>query len=230
MRKYLVILSVILSVLFLTSCASQKSWVYKPNDYVWKKTTASKKAVVLPFSDQRENMNKNHIFLYMIPLVPWGSADYHIPEGVQVHLNSGLWINYEPKEDFSKALAEELRSTGLFEEAHFDFRKGDADYTIRGKILKTDYEGKLFSYGLSIYGPLLWLIGLPATTTTNELSVKISCTDNKSEEVLFAKTYTADPISHVSWIYCLHEDFVYSEMLKEVFQEFSNDLRVRLNY
>ncbi|NOY69335.1 MAG: hypothetical protein GXP53_07575, partial [Deltaproteobacteria bacterium] len=49
-----------------------------------------------------------------------------------------------------------------------------ASYFISGSILSTQYKGKLFSYGLSVYGPVLWFIGFPATTIQNELSVEMA--------------------------------------------------------
>ncbi len=207
-----------------TGCATQKSWVYKANQYSYPTAKTKKTAVVLPFKDQRNNENVNHIALYLIPLAIYGSANFNAPEGSQMHINSGLWTNYKPTEDYAKALAEELQGTGFFKEAYFDFKTGNADYIIQGTIINTDYKGKLFSYGLSVYGPLLWFIGFPATTVENQLVVEISCTDAATRKVLLSRKYTATPVSRVSWIYKLNNDFNYPEMLKSTNRKFCDDL------
>jgi hypothetical protein len=91
--------------------------------------------------------------LYLIPLFPFGWQDFKVPEGSQTHMTSGLWINYKPTEDFAKALATELQNARVFQEAYFDFGRGNADIIVHGKILGTQYSGKAISYGLSAFGP-----------------------------------------------------------------------------
>jgi hypothetical protein len=188
---------------------------------------SDKTAVVLPFEDDREDINSNDFLLYAIPLVPFGWQDLNVPEGAQMHLTSGLWINYKPTEDFAKALAEELENARLFNETHFDFGRGTADVVIHGKILNTYYQSKILSYGLSVYGPMLWLLGLPAGTFTNQLSVELSCSDPRNSQVIFSKKYDIPPEGKVVWIYTLPSDFNYAEMLKQVNQQFVGDLRTQ---
>ena len=219
------IASVLLCAAFVGGCAAQKSWVYAPDPYREATVGNTKTAVVLPFDDMRENINTNHLLLYMIPLVPYSSATYSVPEGQQMHVTSGLWTNYKPTEDFAKALASELQNAHMFKEVYFDFKKGSSDVVVRGKILSTKYEGTIISYGLSVEGPLLWFLGLPSGTVTNELSVELSCVDSKSDQVLFTKTYNAPPYSKTAWIYVMPSDFNYPAMLKDVYRNFINDLR-----
>lgn len=229
MKKSLfVVLGVVFFFLSISGCATQKAWVYRPNTYSQAPTITNKTAVVLPFADERDNINKNRVSLYLIPLMPFGWADCNIPEGQQMHLNSGIWINYKPTEDFAKALAQELENAHIFSETYFDFRKGDSDIVINGEILNTKYSGKLISYGLSVYGPLLWLIGLPATTVNNELSIKLICLDAKSKQILFSKKYSAPRYTKVSWIYAIKNDFNYPSMLKDIYADFVSDLRCNL--
>jgi len=226
MKKVMVLFVKLVFVsVFISGCMSQKSWVYKPNIYEQTSVIADKATVVLPFSDQRDDVNKNMIMLYLIPLMPFGWADYNIPEGAQMHLNSGLWTNYKPTEDFAKALAQELENAHIFKEAYFDFNKKDSDIIIKGEIINTKYSGKIITYGLSIYGPLLWFIGLPSGTVNNELAIKLSCTDARTNKLLFSKTYSAPGYNKISWIYLLPNDFNYSSMLKDLYKQFILDLR-----
>lgn len=209
---------------FASGCASEKTWVYHSNSYPLTTASTGKKVAVLAFEDGRENKNQNMWGIYMIPVVPYGWQHFNAPEGAQMHMTSGLWLNYKPTEDFPKALAEDLRKTGLFSESFFDYRKGNSDYAVSGKILNTKYDGYIISYGLSVYGPLLWFIGLPAASVNNELSVELSLVDCKTDRPLFSKVYTATPRKAVSWLYVMKDDFNYSEMLAEVNKQFCTDI------
>lgn len=217
-------LIVCVTILVTAGCANQKAWVYRANTYT-PVTSSGKKIAVLAYSDARENKNSNAAMMYLIPLLPCGWQHLQAPEGVQMHITSGMWINYKPTEDFPKALAEDLRKTGGFSDAFFDYRKDNSDLAVTGKILNTKYDGYVISYGLSAYGPLLWIFGFPAATTSNELSVELNLIDSKTEQPLFSKVYTATPQKDVSWLYVMKDDFNYAEMLAQVNKQFCQDIQ-----
>jgi hypothetical protein len=222
-KKSLIILSII--PLLFTGCASQKTWVYRSNSYPPAKSSTGKKVAVLAFEDARENRNDNVWGIGFIPLFPCGWQHLSSPEGIQHHATSGMWVNYKPTEDYPKALAEDLRNTGLFSDAFFDFRRESGDYAVKGKILNTKYDGYIITYGLSAYGAYLWLIGFPCASANNELSLELSLVDAKADKTLFSKVYTATPRSSVSWLYVMNNDFNYSEMLADVNKQFCNDIQ-----
>ncbi|OPY85962.1 MAG: hypothetical protein A4E72_01777 [Syntrophus sp. PtaU1.Bin208] len=105
--------TVIVALFLLSGCANQRAWTYKADPYVKTTPVVNKSVAVPPFADQRENSNSNYAMLYMIPLMPFGWQDLNTPEGIQMHMNSGLWI-FRPNEDFAKAAAEELNNTSMF--------------------------------------------------------------------------------------------------------------------
>lgn len=223
MRK--VLTAIILQTLLITACQpSQKAWVYAPNQFQDRQPLSSKKAIVQPFEDLRQNDNSDYTLLYLIPLFPFGWQDLKVPEGTARHIFSSLWTNYKPTEDFPKALASELQNARVFKEAHFDFGRGDADVIVNGKIIDTLYSGKLLSYGFSVYAALPWLIGLPAGTVSNDLSVELRCIDASSNRQIFAKTYKVPTYSKWGWIYVMPNDFNYPDMLKDIYKQFVNDL------
>jgi hypothetical protein len=113
----------------------------------------------------------------------------------------------------------------LFREAYFDFKKGDGDIVIKGKILNTDYNGKLYTYGLSFFGVYLWFFGAPAGSTSNDLSVELRCEEAVSNKLIFSKTYNAQTYKKVGWIYSMPSDFKYSDMLKEIYSDFIADFK-----
>jgi hypothetical protein len=226
MKKILIL--IITLALFNIGCASQKAWIYRTNNYSYSATQINKQIVVLPFKDLRENINSNKVVLSVIPLFPFGWLNFSAPEGSQVHMFTRAWTNYNPKEDFSKALAEELRATNIFKEAYFDFKKGESDFIIKGEILLTKYTCTLISYGLSVFGPNLWIIGFPSGTISNEIVIKLSCVDNNSSKVFFSKTYAAPRYKKWAWIYAPPIQFNYSSMLKDLYKDFTEDLKINL--
>lgn len=225
--KIITKLSALLIISLLAACSNSKGWVYRANSYAESHSTQlqNKTIAILPFSDKRSNENQNNILIYMIPLAPFGYQNLSSPESVPMHANSSLWLNFNPKEDFAKALVEELNSSRIFREASFATSSRDSEYYINGEIFSTEYNSKLFSYGLSVYGPLLWYFGFPATHVTNDLQVKLSVFDTKTRKQIFTKTYAADHYGKTGWIYSLPSDFRYSEMLASVYKNFLEDLK-----
>lgn len=221
-----IILSLILMSLFLLpGCSTQKSWVYAPDSFQQHPPISQKHAIVKPFDDLRRNENSNKLFLYLIPLMPYGWADFSVPEGSQGHLSTGLWLNYKPVEDYAKALASELQNARIFAETHFSYGQNDADIVVQGKILNTDYSAKMISYGLSVYGPMLWYFGLPAGTVSNNLAIELSCIDLSANKILFTKQYSVPAYEAWVFLYDLTNDFNYAEMLKNTYRQFMIDLK-----
>jgi hypothetical protein len=215
-----------LTLALTTGCrAPQRTWVYHPNSYAPATVCTGKKVAILPYEDGRENKNSDLLGMYAVPLVPYGWMHFHSPEGMERHMVSGMWINYKPTEDYAKALAEDLNKTGLFSEAYFDFRQAGGDFAVKAKILSTKYDGAMISYGLSVFGPILWFIGFPSTTFGNELSVEMSLVDCKANKTIFSKVYTAEPRNSVNWLYYSHNDFNYSEMLAGLNKQFCQDIQ-----
>ncbi len=216
---------VCLAVALTAGCATQKTWVYHANSYAPPSASTGKTVAVLAFEDARTNKNENMWGMCFIPLVPYGWQHFDSPEGIAMHATSAMWINYKPTEDYPKALAEDLKKTGLFSDAFFDYRRTVSDYAVKGKVVNTKYVGRIITYCLSFAGPYLWLIGFPSASTENDLSVELSLVDSKTDKVLFSKVYTAAPRKSVSWLYVMKNDFNYADMLAEVNKQFCQDIQ-----
>lgn len=203
--------------LFLSGCANIKSWSYAPEPRVQAEPVSDLAVAVLPCEDHRHNRNSNRIALYMIPLFPFGWADFETPEGVQRHVTSGLW-QFRPSDDFARAIAEEVENARIFREAFVSNRASEGDLVLLCKIRSTKYEGKILSYGLSVYGPLLWLIGLPAATASNQIEIELALAKNPSSPPIWSHVIRGQK-SHTSWIYVMRPDFEYDVLLKEGIKE-----------
>ncbi|HNO27006.1 MAG TPA: hypothetical protein PKK94_28765, partial [Leptospiraceae bacterium] len=139
-------------ILIVSSCSTPTVWSYTPNSYIQSDRKILLKTVSIPpFRDKRPDKEENLIFLGAIPLMPYGWADYEKPENAEAHLTSKPWHNYRPTDDFAKALAEEVKKAGIILETPSELRKED-QYYIQGKIWKTGYYGKIFTYGLTSLG------------------------------------------------------------------------------
>jgi len=185
--------------------------------------TVNKSVVVTPFNDQRNNENSDMLAMRLIPLMPYGWQDLNTPEGVQMHITSGLWL-WRPNEDIAKVAYEEINSSNVFKEVFYSTRASEGDLVLQGTIKSTKYDGKLLSYGLSIEGPLFWFIGLPAASVSNELVVSFKLEDRKHNRVLWEKEYHEED-SHISFIYSLNSDFGYPDMLKKILLNVVKDIK-----
>ena len=162
----------IIIFLFLSSgCASQRSWQYQKSwDYnvdsypVDRQPLLSKRVAVPPFRDFRPDKNQNALLLPIIPLVPFGWADYSTPETGKMPIISVLpyrWADdydskqkltffpapvwqFRPTEDLAKAAADEINASGLFKETFFSSDASDGDIVLLGDIKSTPLLGENF--------------------------------------------------------------------------------------
>ena len=226
-KKNNLLFLIIIGLTFCSACASQRVWTYQTEAKIMNNPIRNNSVAVPPFIDKRINENKNRIGLYAIPLFPFGWQTMYTPEGVQMHTTSGLWL-FRPNEDFAKAVATELENSSIFKEVFFTNRPSEAELSLIGTIESTKYSGKVISYGLSVYGPLLWFFGLPAATSSNDLVLNFKLQDNKTKEILWESNYTKS-MGNTSWIYYLKADFNYDKMLKEIMKEVIPSLNQKLS-
>lgn len=215
--------AVVSAVLLLSGCATQKQWQYQSEKESQVRPVIDRSVAIPPFTDERMSENKNMIGMYLVPIVPFGWQELNTPEGFQLHITSAAWM-WKPNEDIAKATAEEISKSKLFREAFFTNRASDGDLALEGTIKSTKYNGKIFSYGLSAYGPMLWFIGLPAGNFNNELVLNFRLKEKGGSAVLWEKDYK-QYYSNVAWLYHMPPDFEYSGMLKKILLSVINDMR-----
>lgn len=184
--------------LLLTGCGTTAKFVYPSNRknlvQLCEKPKYNLSVAVLPFEEERLDRNSfAGFYLYLIPLVPYGIIKYERPDAARMFNTIGEF-QFDVSEDVAKAVVTSLRHSNLFKDVFFTFggEKKNADLIITGNVLSTFYEGKTYSYGLSIYGPLLWFVGLPAGSSYNKLSLKISLNKAEAEEPIWEYSFAKD--------------------------------------
>ncbi len=215
-----IFLPLLIAVVLLTGCAPKKiTWLYQPNTYATQNETYNKKVVIMPFIDNRTQDEHNTMLLGMMPLVPYG-----VENCTEANVK-----NYNPKDDFAKSLAREMNATGFFLESYFSYSKSGADIVCSGDLLNTRYYVKMYTYGVSGFSTFLWLIGLPGSTVSNYLSVRMYCQNTATGDTIIDNVYTAPTIENTNYIYSPKNNFNYPVMLKDIYKQFVVDLKMKID-
>lgn len=177
-----------ISAVALAGCNTQAKWTY-PLDpsklYRAPHSSGELTVAVLPFRESRPVTNRSAtMWLYLIPGFPFGWVKYERPESARM-FNTINEFEMELDEDFAKAAARSLDESQLFRRAYFTHggETREADLLLQGTARHTTYRGVVITYGMSVYGPLLWFFGLPAGTSTNVMDVTLSLSDREGREL-----------------------------------------------
>lgn len=209
--------------LLLISCASSiGKWTYPSGRYVTSKSpqggTAS--VVVTPLLDLRGKRNVTAMVWYYIPLFPVGWSDFDRPEAT-VHGQDTTNYYAEPCEDLARSLVIELRREGLVRDATYagDYRiTPSATHLLRG-VLRSFYVGETrWSYGLSVYSPVLWSLGLPMGRSMNAFYADLELVDLRDGRVIW-KDRVYDSDDHIEGYYYGPEWYRFSWMWERRLRE-----------
>jgi hypothetical protein len=206
--------SLALLALACASCQTQR-WTYSSEPPTHRAPLIARSVSVPWAVDHRDGENSNRQLLCVIPFVLWGTVSNARPETTADHMTSREW-SFHPGEDIARAVAAELQASGLFREACFTSGLADSELVLKITVLSTLQEGKVLSYGLSLYGPLLWLIGFPAGTVSNELALDFDLQDAASGRSLWGLRCQRTVDHGAFWIYAPPSDFEYAALLKDM--------------
>lgn len=205
-----------LLLLLLASCStSVGNWSYPSGRYA---TTTSPKAgaasvAVTPLLDARGARNKTYMTWYYIPLFPSGWTHFDRPEGTVKGPDTTNY-NGDPCGDLARSLAIELRREGLVHEATYadDYRvPATATHVLRGRLRSFYVAEERWSYGISVYSPLLWSLGLPMGTSRNGFCADLELVDAKDGRVVW-KDSIYDSDDHIEGYYYGPEWYRFSRM------------------
>ena len=195
--------------------------------------SAAKSVAVMPFMDQRGMGyiapgqaapahpvgDHGSFFLGLIPLMPFGYVEKTQPENSEDFVSLGRF-HFDVQNDLAAASIASLKSSGLFSnvvKANNAAQAANADYIWRGTVTSTFYRGRMFSYGITYcFSHILWIVGVPYGSSTNELGVKFELVDRTSGNVVWDFSYLeSDYLNH--WIYArVGKDVsIYPQLMKE---------------
>jgi curli biogenesis system outer membrane secretion channel CsgG len=219
----------------LTGCGATAKFIYPSNasDLVRlsDKPEFDKTVAVLPFDEERNDSNQaGTYFLYLVPFMPYGWATYERPDAARYFVTLSQF-EFNVSEDLAKAAVTSIRKSGLFKDVFFSYGgdKDKADLILKGEVISTKYEGSIYSYGLSLYGPLLWIFGLPAGSSTDNLGLKFSLVDLKTSKILWESSYTGEETISQGYYYNWgHDVRGYSILMEKAMNEALKDMHKSL--
>ena len=220
----------------LSGCGETAKFVYPPDPKRLVKLSDIPKydlrVAVLPFEEERSDTNSSTgIWISMIPLVPYGSAHYDRPDAAKMFL-SIVGFDFNVSEDLSKAVVASLSRSNLFKNVYFSYG-GDvenADLIVKGIVKSTHYKGTVFSYCISFASAYLWILGLPAGSSTNELVIEMSVNSHKSKEPVWEYNLNKEKRIVQGLYYRMGHDVKnYSYLMEEGMNEAIKDLDKKLS-
>ena len=179
--KYLIrsLLSVVCAFILL-GCVGPNPYVYEPSKKIEQSNKIPLKLGIVPLKDERGMKNSDNMLLcVLLPLIPYCEADLERPENSYASASG-----FKAPDDLAKAFVEELKQNNIFNDVFFTQNENDinADIIMSGTIRVAKINQKITFYGLTVFGDLLWLLGLPAgnMTTSLELDYKINKLSDKT--------------------------------------------------
>jgi hypothetical protein len=236
MSKTAVLLSLGLLTVLLTGCGTTAKFIYPADSHklirISEKPVYQKKIAVTPFDEMRGSNNQSGTFLlYLIPLMPFGYFEYERPDAARPFLTVQEF-NFNPSEDLAKAAAYSLRKSGLFKDAFFTFggEKDKAQLLLEGEIISTKHIGTMWTYGLSIYAPLVWLFGVPIGTSLNNLALNLKLTNLASRKKIWKKSYNfKNKITQGLYYQMGHDVIIYPFLMQAIMNDAIKDMNAKLN-
>ena len=240
MRKTILSAAFAAAALVLSACTNVAKFDYQSAPGTLAKLrepgSATKSVAVMPFMDQRGMGNidpfqapahdvgdHGSFFLGFIPLMPFGYVEKMQPENSEDFVSLGRF-HLDVQNDLSAAAITSLKSSGMFSDvtkANNAAQAANADYIWRGSVNSTFYRGRMFTYGLTYFvSPVLWVVGIPSGSSTNELGVKFELVDRAGGDVVWSFSYLAsDYLNH--WIYArVGKDVsIYPRLMKEAMNQ-----------
>ena len=213
MHRFILSAAFAAAAFFLNACNNVANFDYQaaPGTLIKLREpgSATKSVAVMPFMDQRgmkgldTDGDQGSFFLGFIPLIPTGFVEKEQPENSDQFVTIARF-HFDVQNDLAAASIASLKASGLFSEvtkANNAAQAANADYIWRGSVNSTFYRGCMFSYCITyFFSPVLWVIGAPFGSSTNELGVNFELVERASGKVVWTYDFDReDSITH--WIY-----------------------------
>ena len=252
MRRFILSAAVAAVALILSACNNIAKFDYQGAPGTMAKFreagSATKSIAVMPFMDQRGSKyfdpeqadlasarpagDHGSFFLGFLPLMPFGYVEKEQPE-LSEDFVSMERFHFDVQNDLAAAAFASLKSSNLFsnvKRANTASQAADADYIWRSSVSSTFYRGRIFSYGITyFFAPILWVVGVPTGSSTNELAVKFELVERASGDVVWEYSYrNSDYLNH--WLYARvgKDTSIYARLMKQAMNGALYDLSQKM--
>ena len=228
MKAYIMALGV---VILCGGCGTTAKFIYPAKVgrliQLSEKPKYEKEVAVIPFDEMRGDRNVTGTYLlYLIPLMPFGFAEHERPDAARGFLTI-YEFDFSMSEDLAKAAASSIRKSGIFKDCYFTFggEKSRADLVLSGQVRSTTYKGTIYSYGLSVFAPCLWFLGLPSGSSRDELTMSLELRDVKTNEMIWEYSFDRQmKIVQGLYYHYGHDVSAYAELMQQAMNEALLDL------
>jgi hypothetical protein len=222
-------------LLSLCGCGTPATFKYPPKGaepvVFTRYPVFDRKVTVTPFTDKRGTKNQmSTLWLYLIPLWPYGPVTYERPEKAHWYVSVDSF-HFTPQIELAEAAADSLKKSNLFESVKYAPAppKNANSLIFGGEIYSTQYHGRLASYGLSWLGPWLWMVGLPSADIRNRLTIKFYLKHPASKKLLWNFIFDDEDSHAVGLFYSYGEDVqAYSGLMQKAMNDAIRDLAASL--
>ena len=192
-------------ILVLSGCMGRFNYQVPKNAPVADKTYDCTVRVD-PFNDDRPKIGgTGPMWLYTVPGVIYGYGFYNRPEDGHFYLGIA-GFKFKPKDQLAQAAQKSIKHADIFKKAYMkNHNWEEPDLVFTGNIKSTKFKERMYSYGLSVFGPLLWLLGAPDGWTDNHLKIQFILKQPGSESFIWKYT-GSDSVSRVHWFYYQGQD------------------------
>ena len=225
-----VIAATVLLASVLTGCSDFKGWSYEADARVDRVPLLAKRVVVPPLDDlrPRENSELGVFLACFVPLMPYGTVHYNMPE-LGARWKQKDVKPFYPANDVARAIAEELDNSGIFTQVVFSRNAKDEELFLNGDLLVLKDDRWITLYGLTyFFGDFLWLLGAPMGGTTNELTIKLTLVERATGEVLWSQTFSESD-RKTEWLYAMKTALRHPHLLKTEMHQAIKSLEATLS-
>jgi len=191
-------------------------WSYTPEPRKTRAPLIARSVAVPPAIDQRADDNVDWVAFDIYPLVPYGWYAYTRPEKETALPMIGNMRCFRPDEDIAVAVAAELQASGLFDEVFYASHAPKGTLELSVTIESTLAEGKVNTYGLSMAGPVLWLVGLPSGSISSELKLAFELKEQATGRSLWSARSERLIDERFYGVYSPSPGFQFDAMLKDM--------------
>jgi hypothetical protein len=182
----------------------------------------NKSIIINIFKDSRKGENIDKSLMFIIPFFISGDVELNFPESDRISVNNPI------KYFIADILKKEVENNFEFYSTQISESSISADYFIQGEIKSFYCTRKVYAYGLSIYGILLWYFGAPAISHECDINIEVKLKDS-SNNILYNKLYNEKNKIYSGLYYNMFDlNKVYNDVMKKMMDKIIIDLKENL--